>query len=397
MTLDRSGVRENTYCFTEPENHAGVFNGQLAGQCTEIIEYSDADESSVCNLGSIALPSFVGADGAFDHARLHRAARSLTRNLNRIIDRNFYADESMSRSNFRARPIGIGVQGLADVFAMLSMPFGSPASRRLNKDIFETIYNGFVEESITLAQEDGPYETYEGSPASRGQLQFDLWGVEPDSGRWDWAATKARLAAHGMRNSLGIAQMPTASTAQILGNNESIEPFTSNMYNRSVLSGTFQVVNRHLIADLNRLGLWDQEMKAALVRNRGSVQKIGRIPRDIKQLYRTVWEIKPSVIVEMSADRGPYICQSQSLNINMDKPTIRKIITLHKKTWREGLKTGMYYLHTPPASDAQQFSLAPVAAPAAEREAEAVARAEGASAEDAPMCTMEEGCVMCSS
>jgi len=316
----------------------------------------------VCNLASINLSAFVNReDQSYDLQRLYEVTKVVTRNLNRVIDNNFYPVEDARRSNMRHRPIGLGVQGLADTFCLMRHPFESDAARQLNKDIFETIYFGAVEASVELAAVEGPYETYEGSPASKGQLQYDLWGVTP-SDRWDWAALKEKLAQYGMRNSLLMAPMPTASTAQILGNNESIEPFTSNMYNRRVLSGEFVVVNKHLLRDLISEGLWTPEVRNLMIADQGSIQRIPQIPQDLKDLYKTVWEIKQRCCLDMAADRGAYICQSQSLNIHMAEPTTGKLTSMHFYAWRKGLKTGMYYLRTRPKADAIQFTVDQAAA-----------------------------------
>eukprot|EP00618_Florenciella_parvula_P012540 CAMPEP_0119479490 /NCGR_PEP_ID=MMETSP1344-20130328/8730_1 /TAXON_ID=236787 /ORGANISM="Florenciella parvula, Strain CCMP2471" /LENGTH=803 /DNA_ID=CAMNT_0007513725 /DNA_START=30 /DNA_END=2441 /DNA_ORIENTATION=+ len=325
--------------------------------CTEILEYTAPDEIAVCNLASLNLSAFASRSSSeFDFQRLYEVTKVVTKNLNRVIDHNFYPVIEAERSNMKHRPVGIGVQGLADALCLLQMPFESEAARQLNKDIFETIYYGAVESSIESAAVDGAYQSYEGSPASKGQLQYDLWNVTP-SDRWDWAALKAKLATHGMRNSLLLAPMPTASTAQILGNNESIEPFTSNMYNRRVLAGEFAVVNKHLLRDLIERGLWTNEVRNQMMADGGSVQKIGQIPEDLKELYKTVWEIKQRTCLDMAADRGAFICQSQSLNVHMAEPTMGKLTSMHFYAWRKGLKTGMYYLRTRPKADAIQFTV----------------------------------------
>jgi ribonucleoside-diphosphate reductase alpha subunit len=323
--------------------------------CTEIVEYTSPDEVAVCNLASLSLPAFV-KDGKFDHARLKEVSKVVTRNLNKVIDRNLYPMEEARNSNMRHRPIGIGIQGFADAALKLRMPFESAEARKLNTDIFETLYYGAVEASMELAKRDGPYETYPGSPASQGQLQFDLWGVTPKSGRWDWAALKAKIAEHGLRNSLLVAPMPTASTAQILGNTESFEPYTQNIYVRRVLAGEFVQVNRHLVSDLLERGLWNDDLKKKLIAFNGSVQNLD-IPADLKELYKTVWEIKQKSVLEMAADRAPYICQSQSLNIHMTDCTTAKLSSMHFYGWKLGLKTGMYYLRTKAAADAIKFTV----------------------------------------
>merc|ERR1719469_999244 len=281
----------------------------------------------------------------------------MTRNLNKVIDRNYYPVEEARRSNMRHRPIGLGVQGLADAYMMLRYPFESEQAKTLNEDIFETIYFAACEASCELAEREGAYETYEGSPASNGKLQFDLWGRTPKSGRWDWAGLKSRIAQHGLRNSLLVAPMPTASTAQILGNNESFEPYTQNLYVRRVLSGEFVQVNRHLLKDLIHRGLWDEDVRVQLIAHNGSVQHIDRIPSDIKELYKTVWEIKQRAVLDMAADRGTYIDQSQSLNIHMVDATPAKLSSMHFHAWQLGLKTGMYYLRTKAAVDAIKFTV----------------------------------------
>merc|ERR1711977_744509 len=286
--------------------------------CTEIIEYTAHDEIAVCNLASLALPMYVNEDKAFDFQKLYEVTKVVTVNLNRIIDRNYYPVEEAKRSNMRHRPIGLGVQGLADAFLKMRLPYESADARVLNKDIFETIYFAACEASMELAMAEGPYETYEGSPASKGQLQFDLWGKKPQSDRWDWDALKGRIAKHGLRNSLLIAPMPTASTAQILGNNESFEPYTQNLYVRRVLSGEFVTVNRHLLHDLIKRGLWCDDLRQKLIAHNGSVQNLDEVPSDMKQLYKTVWEVKQRSVLDMAADRGAYIDQSQSLNIHMN-------------------------------------------------------------------------------
>lgn len=329
--------------------------------CTEIIEYTAPDEVAVCNLASIALPKFIarGTDGVmrFDHQKLYEVTKTATRNLNKIIDINYYPVEEARRSNMRHRPIGIGVQGLADAFIMLRMPFESDEARRLNEDIFETIYFGAMTSSMEQAKEEGPYETWKGSPISQGVFQFDMWGVKPKSNRWDWESLRKDVVEHGVRNSLLLAPMPTASTSQILGNNECFEPYTSNIYTRRVLSGEFVVVNKHLLKDLVKLGLWNDAMKNNLILANGSIQSIPNIPQNIKDLYKTVWEIKQKHIIDMAADRGAYICQSQSLNIHIQDSNFGKLTSMHFYAWKAGLKTGMYYLRTKAASDAVKFTV----------------------------------------
>jgi len=329
--------------------------------CTEIMEYTSPDEVAVCNLASIALPKFIKTDNqgkkTFDHQKLYEITKVVTRNLNKVIDINYYPVEEARKSNFRHRPIGIGVQGLADAFITLRMPFDSEEAGGLNEDIFETIYFAAMETSMELAKVHGTYETYEGSPVSQGQFQFDLWGVTPKSGRWNWAELKDKVAKYGVRNSLLVAPMPTASTSQILGNNECFEPYTSNIYTRRTLSGEFVVVNKHLMKDLIRLGLWNDNMKNRLIAANGSVQDMPEVPQNIKDLYKTVWEISQKVIINMAADRGAYICQSQSMNVFMQEPNFGKLTSMHFYAWKKGLKTGMYYLRSKAATSAIQFTV----------------------------------------
>jgi ribonucleoside-diphosphate reductase alpha chain len=329
--------------------------------CTEILEYTDKDEIAVCNLASLALPRYLVTDAkgntTFDHAKLYEVTYQATLNLNKVIDVNYYPVPETQKSNFRHRPIGLGVQGLADTFIALRMPFESDEASGLNEDIFETIYFAAMTASKDLAMKDGAYETFQGSPLSKGQFQFDLWGVTPKSGRWDWDTLRAQVVEHGVRNSLLVAPMPTASTAQILGNNESFEPYTSNIYVRRVLSGEFMVVNKHLLKDLVALGLWNDAMKQEIIAANGSVQGIARIPQHIKDLYKTVWEISQRRIIDMSADRGAYICQSQSLNLHVLNVNFGKLTSMHFHSWKRGLKTGMYYLRTKAAADAIKFTV----------------------------------------
>lgn len=330
--------------------------------CTEIVEYTAPDETAVCNLASISLSKLVtagtlgGQPGSFDFAKLEQVTQIVTRNLNKIIDRNFYPVEEARNSNLRHRPIGIGVQGLADCFQLLRIPFDSEQARQLNKDIFETIYFGACSASCELARVEGPYSSYAGSPASQGKLQFDLWGIKPST-RHDWAALKDKIAQYGMRNSLLVAPMPTASTAQILGNNESTEPFTSNMYNRRVLAGEFTVVNKHLLRDLTARGLWTQPVRNRIMADNGSIQNVPEIPQEVRDIYKTVWEIPQKVILDMAADRAPFICQSQSLNVHIAEPNSKKLTSMHFYAWQKGLKTGMYYLRTRPKADAIKFTV----------------------------------------
>lgn len=324
--------------------------------CTEIIEYTAPDEVAVCNLASLALPKFI-IDGKFDHQKLYEVTKVVTKNLNKVIDLNYYPVPEAENSNKRHRPIGLGIQGLADTFIMLRMPFDSEEARLLNEDIFETIYFAAMEASMELAQKEGSYPTFKGSPVSKGIFQFDMWGKTPRSNRWDWTTLKQEVKKHGVRNSLLVAPMPTASTSQILGNNECFEPYTSNIYSRRVLSGEFVVVNKHLLKDLIELNLWNEKMKNKLIESNGSVQKIAEIPQNLKDLYKTVWEIKQKNILEMAADRGAYICQSQSLNVHMQDANFGKLTSMHFYAWKLGLKTGMYYLRTKAAADAIKFTV----------------------------------------
>lgn len=324
--------------------------------CTEIMEYTSPDEVAVCNLASLALPKYVKEDKTYDFERLVKVTRVATRNLNKVIDRNYYPIEEARNSNMRHRPIGLGVQGLADAFIMMRMPFDSEEARQLNKDIFEAIYFAACTESIELAKKEGHYESYPGSPASQGELQFDMWGVTP-SDRWDWDGLKKDLAEHGMRNSLLVAPMPTASTSQILGNNECFEPYSSNMYTRRTLSGEFVVVNKHLLHDLIGLGLWDNSMRNRLMASNGSIQEFTDVPEHIRELYKTVWEISQKVVINMAADRGAFICQSQSMNLFVENVNFSKLSSMHFYAWSKGLKTGMYYLRTKAARDAIKFTV----------------------------------------
>jgi ribonucleoside-diphosphate reductase alpha chain len=323
--------------------------------CTEIMEYTSADEVAVCNLASIALPRFV-INGAFDHQRLFEITYVVTKNLNKVIDINYYPIEEARNSNMRHRPIGIGIQGLADAFILMRMPFDSEEARQLNKEIFETIYYASMTASKDLAKEHGAYASYEGSPVSQGIFQYDMWNVTP-SGRWEWDVLKEEVKKYGVRNSLLLAPMPTASTSQILGNNECFEPYTSNIYTRRVLSGEFPIVNKHLLKDLVKRGLWNDGMKNKIIAANGSVQNIEEIPDDIKEIYKTVWEIKQRAIIDMAADRGAYICQSQSLNLFIQDANYAKLTSMHFYAWKKGLKTGMYYLRTKAAADAIKFTV----------------------------------------
>lgn len=328
--------------------------------CTEIIEFTDKDETAVCNLASLALPRFVDKEGVFNYQALYKAVRILTRNLNRVIDRNFYPTETGKNSNMRHRPVGLGVQGLADVFAKMNIPFDSEEARKINTSVFETIYHASLTESVTMAKESGPYETFGGSPASEGILQFDLWeGPTEFSGLWNWTKLKQDVKKFGTKNSLLVAPMPTASTSQILGNNECFEPYTTNIYLRRTLAGEFVVVNKHLVSKLKDLGLWSKEMKDKMIANSGSVQNIPEIPDDVKEVYKTVWEISQRTIIDMAADRARFIDQSQSMNLFVENPTVSKLSSMHMYAWKKGLKTGMYYLRTKAKSKAIQFTLEP--------------------------------------
>lgn len=323
--------------------------------CTEIVEYTAADEIAVCNLASIALPRFV-ENGKFDHQKLFEVTYVATHNLNKIIDRNYYPVPEARNSNMRHRPIGLGVQGLADAFILLRMAFDSDEAIQLNKEIFETIYYAAMTASKDLSKVYGPYESFPGSPTSEGIFQFDMWGVTP-TGRWEWDVLLEEVKKHGVRNSLLVAPMPTASTSQILGNNECFEPYTSNIYTRRVLSGEFVIVNKHLLKDLVKLGIWNDRLKSKIIAANGSVQNIDEIPQNIKDLYKTVWEIKMKTIIDMAADRGAYICQSQSLNLFIQEPNFAKLTSMHFYAWEKGLKTGMYYLRTKAAVDAIKFTI----------------------------------------
>ncbi|MDB5090661.1 MAG: ribonucleoside-diphosphate reductase subunit alpha [Mucilaginibacter sp.] len=363
--------------------------------CTEIIEYTSPDEIAVCNLASLALPRFV-KEGVFDHDKLYEVTYQATLNLNKIIDGNYYPVKEAEYSNLRHRPIGLGVQGLADAFIMLRLPFESEGAKKLNKEIFETIYFASMTASKDLAIKDGPYETFKGSPLSKGQFQFDLWKVKPESGRWDWENLRLDVMNHGVRNSLLVAPMPTASTSQILGNNECFEPYTSNIYTRRVLSGEFVIVNKHLLRDLVNLGLWTGGMKDKIITANGSIQDIAEIPADIKELYKTVWEIKMRTIIDMAADRGAYICQSQSLNLFINSPNASKLTSMHFYAWKKGLKTGMYYLRTQAASQAVKFTVENQGGKNMDAVIPDVVADVTNDVPAGPSCSMEEGCVTCS-
>jgi ribonucleoside-diphosphate reductase alpha chain len=326
--------------------------------CTEIMEYTSADEVAVCNLASIALPMFVKG-GEFDHKELFKVTKRVTKNLNRVIDRNYYPVIEAQNSNFRHRPVGLGIQGLADAFIMLRLPFTSDEAKKLNQEIFETLYFAAVTASMEEAKADGPYESYKGSPISEGLFQHNLWGIKDEelSGRWDWDKLRKDVKKHGVRNSLLVAPMPTASTSQILGNNEAFEPYTSNIYTRRVLSGEFIVVNQHLLEDLVELGLWNEDLKEEIMRANGSIQDVEIIPQELKELYKTVWELSMKDIIDMSRHRGYFIDQSQSLNLFMENANMAKLTSMHFYAWKSGLKTGMYYLRTKSAVDAIKFTL----------------------------------------
>jgi len=348
-------------------------------------------------LASIALPKFV-VDGKFDHYKLFEVTKVVTRNLNKIIDVNFYPVEAAKKSNMRHRPVGVGVQGLADVFVKLRLPFDSEGASLLNRDIFETIYFAALSSSKDIAKIEGPYETYPGSPISKGIFQFDMWGVKP-SDRWDWTALRAEIKKYGVRNSLLLAPMPTASTSQILGNNECIEPITSNIYTRRVLAGEFAIINRQLVEDLMEVGLWNGDIKNKIIAHNGSIQRIDEIPTSLKVLYKTVWEISQKVLINMAADRGAFIDQSQSLNIFIAEPTFQKLTSMHFYAWKKGLKTGMYYLRTRPAADAIKFTVDQQALLIPSRKAKETEPEAGPSElkEDSSFCTMKEGCLSCGS
>jgi ribonucleoside-diphosphate reductase alpha subunit len=367
----------------------GIFNGVITGNCTEIMEVSGPDETAVCNLASICLPTFVkkpASEGThplvFHFDELKDVTRVITRNLNRVIDKNYYPTEAAKKSNMRHRPIGIGVQGLADVFQTMGWAFDSPEARYWNKYIFQCIYYAALQESCQLAKEEGPYETFAGSPASQGILQYDMWGTQPD---FNHEILKEDIKQYGLRNSLLVAPMPTASTAQIMGNNEAFEPYTTNIYLRRTLAGEFVMVNKHLIRDLQKIDKWNPAIKNEIIRAGGSVQGLDGIPETLKNIYRTVWEIPQKSILDMAADRGAYIDQSQSLNIFMENPSVAKLSSMHFYGWKKGLKTGMYYLRTRAKAKPQQVTIAPTAQPAPTEE-------------EVLACSLAnpEGCLMCS-
>jgi ribonucleoside-diphosphate reductase alpha chain len=396
LKVENNNRVDDTYCFTEPKRGMGIFNGILTGQCSEIIQYSDANETAVCNLASIGLPSFVNpVTKQFDYDKLHQVTKVVTNNLNRVIDINFYPTEKTERSNFRHRPIGIGVQGLADTFVLMDIAFHSEQAKEVNKLIFETIYHAALEKSNELSLERcivlknmlsdlvprsklldyinkfeydclkrtnkdllGAYMSFEGSPASQGTLQFDMWSVTPSS-RYDWTKLKTSIIQYGLRNSLLVAPMPTASTSQILGYNECFEPFTSNLYSRRTLAGEFVVVNKYLMRELIQIGLWNEQIKNNIVANKGSIQQLTILPEHIRNKYKIVWEIPMKHVIDMAADRGAFVCQSQSLNLWMEEPVYNKLTSMHFYAWSKGLKTGIYYLRRKAKHQAQQFTIEP--------------------------------------
>ncbi len=376
----------------EKSNQKNLGTIKSSNLCTEIVEYTSHDEVAVCNLASISLAKFV-ENGVFDFDKLYEVSRVVTRNLNKVIDINYYPVKEAENSNMRHRPIGIGVQGLADAFLKMRFPFDSEEAKQLNKDIFETIYFAACTESAELAEKEGPYQTFEGSPASKGILQFDMWNVKP-SDRWEWDELKEKIKATGMRNSLLLAPMPTASTSQILGNNECFEPYTANIYSRRTLSGEYIIVNKHLLHDLIRLDLWNEDMKEQLMAANGSIQDIEGIPEELKNLYKTVWELSQKVIIDMAAERGAFICQSQSLNLFVENPNFGKLSSMHFYGWQKGLKTGMYYLRSKAAVDPIKFTLSQKHQRkfAGNEEVE-----ETQEVPDGEVCSMEEGCLMCGS
>ena len=364
VSVEFDGRYDDTYCFNEPLNHAGVFNGILTGNCTEIMEYTAPDETAVCNLGSLALPKFID-DGTFNFEKLRKYTAILTRNLDIVIDKNFYPTPECRASNMKHRPIGIGIQGLADVFAILRMPWTSEAASELNREIFENIYYAAAFESMKGAS-DGiwrninidSYRSFNGSPMSQGKMQFDLWNETPKAKYLDWDNLR-KLCSQGMRNSLLVAPMPTASTSQILGNNECFEPFTSNLYTRRVLAGDFVVVNKYLVEDLVKINMWTSEIRTAIIANNGSIQTMLELPVEIRELYKTAWEIPQKTLINMARDRAPFICQSQSLNLFLSEPSYAKMSSMHFYAWKAGLKTGCYYLRTRAVSSAQKFTVEP--------------------------------------
>jgi ribonucleoside-diphosphate reductase alpha chain len=356
-------------------NQKNIGTIKSSNLCTEVIQYSDDTETAVCNLASIALPTFVSADGVFDYEELHKVTKVVTANLNRVIDINYYPIEKARKSNMRHRPIGIGVQGLNDTFMLMDISFHSDEAKDVNKKIFETMYHAALERSCELAQGYGPYETFAGSPASQGILQFDMWNVDPTNTRYDWTALKQKIMTHGLRNSLLLAPMPTASTSQILGFNECIEPVTSNIYSRRTLAGEFIMTNKYLMNDLLKLDLWNDKIKNNIIANNGSVQHIEAIPQKVRDKYKTVWELPMKHLIDMSADRGAYICQSQSLNLWLEDPNYNALTSMHFYSWSKGLKTGIYYLRRRARHQAQKFTIEPELKP-------------GAVAQEAEICDM---------
>lgn len=355
--IEKYGRKDDTYCFTEPKRHMGVFNGILTGQCSEILQYSDDKETAVCNLASIGLPTFV-ENGIFNYDKLHEVVKVIVKNLNNVIDVNFYPTDKTRVSNMRHRPVGLGVQGLSDCFVLLDLAFHSDAAKDVNKKIFETIYHASLERSWELAIKDGAYETFAGSPASKGILQFDMWSVAP-SDRYDWTKLKAGIVRDGLRNSLLVAPMPTASTSQILGFNECFEPFTSNIYSRRTLAGEFVVINKYLVKELIDSGHWNEQVKNNIVANCGSVQQLSFLSEHMKQKYKIVWEIPMKHVIDMAADRGAFVCQSQSMNLWVEDPTYNTLTSMHFYSWKKGLKTGIYYLRRKAKHQAQQFTIEP--------------------------------------
>jgi ribonucleoside-diphosphate reductase alpha chain len=389
MDVVDEGRIADTYCFTEPMRHAGIFNGMITSQCIEIAEVSNTEEYAVCNLASLSLPQYVVEDPEsgemrFDFEKLVEVTKVVIRNLNKVIDVNYYPTPETKKSNNRMRPVGLGIQGLADTFAMMRMPFDSEEARVLNRQISESMYYGAVSSSWELACEEGPYSEFKGSPLSLGQFQFDMWGVKPSS-KYDWEDLRARVMKDGVRNSLMIALMPTASTSQILGNNECFEPYTSNMYTRRTIAGDFIVINKHLVKDLMKLGLWNAEMKNKIIAQNGSVQAITEIPAGIRDLYKTVWEIKQRVIIQQSIDRSPFVCQMSSMNLFFEEPSVSVLSSALMFGWRNGLKTGCYYIRSRPKVQAQQFTIDP-----------STVKKGGAASAGAGKEEDEGGCVMCS-
>lgn len=362
LKVENNNRIDDTYCFTEPKRNMGIFNGILTGQCTEIVEFSDNRETAVCNLASIALPAFVDKETkSFNYEKLHEVTKVVARNLNNIIDFNFYPTEKTHRSNNRHRPIGIGVQGLADTFILMDVAFHSDIARDINKNIFETMYHGAIECSHEMAREYGAYNSFVGSPLSEGKFQFDMWNVTP-SDRYDWEDLRKRVVEQGVRNSLLIAPMPTASTSQILGYNECFEPFTSNLYSRRTLAGEFVVANKYLMKELIDMGLWNENIKNNIIANKGSVQQLTMLPEHIREKYKIVWEIPMRHVIDMATDRGAFICQSQSMNLWVEEPTYKTLTSMHFYSWKKGLKTGIYYLRRKAKHYAQQFTIEPTRA-----------------------------------